>query len=127
MRKDLSTILIVCLVITIAVLVQQVMTINVRIAKVQTEIESFQNSLESVTTFAAPGIQIDYESAVRMWNDRGVGVVPIDDPSIERAMQIDRLQRIVPIKRDRLRSWEVQPLEENGVKDLMELLPEAAE
>jgi len=127
MAKRLPTILLICLVFAVAWLARQVMTLETSIAELREEIELSRNSMPVVR---APDreLRFDYDSAIRLWQNQGERIVPINDPSIERAMQMDRLQRRVIRERTQP---EVRPipepsrLEGEELKQFIDLLPES--
>lgn len=96
MAKRLPTILLGCLVIAVALLIKQVMVLQSSISELRAKLDSVSSVQEVIGVARGSETELDYESAVQLWKDRGERIVPISDPSIERAMEIDRLQRIVP-------------------------------
>ena len=128
MAKRLPTILLGCLVIAVALLIKQVMVLQSSIAELRAKLDSASSDQKAIVVAPGSGTELDYESAVQIWKDQGERIVPISDPSIERAMQIDRLQRIVP--REIFKSppsIEYMPLEEDALGEFIDLLPEAVE
>ncbi len=128
MAKRLPTILLGCLVIAVALLIKQVMVLQSSIAELRAKFDSASSDQKAIVVAPGSETELDYESAVQMWKDQGERIVPISDPSIERAMQIDRLQRIVPREIfESPPSIELLPLEGDALKEFIDLLPEAVE
>jgi hypothetical protein len=129
MAKRLPTILLVCLVFAVALLARQVTTLQTSVAELRDAIQSAHRSVP-VLRAHDPELPLDYDSALQLWRERGERIVPISDPSIERAMQMDRMRPSVI--RDRT-GQELRvtpaPTESNAevLKQFIDQLPEANE
>jgi len=133
MAKQLPTILLACLVIVVVLLIQQIVVLRSSITELRATIDSTSDNRRDEVVASESATELDQESDVIFLNSRRHLVVPVSDqlsdPSIERAMQIDRLQRTNPTRLNRLRSWELQQSgeAEEGMKEIRPLLPESTE
>ena len=126
MTKQLPAILLGCLAIAVALLITQVMVLQNSIVELSAKFDSAFKDRQAMV--AAPGSEseLHFDSAIHLLKTRGERIVPISDPSIHRAMEIDRLQRIVPRKRfEAPPSIEYLPSEGNELKEFTDLLPES--
>ena len=127
MAKRVPTILLACLILAVAFLARQVMTLQSSIAELRDQVELAKQEMPAAQ---APDreMQFDYDSALRLWEEQSERIVPISDPSIERAMQADRLRKSVP--RDRSgQELRVEPApspsEAEAFRQFIDQLPEA--
>jgi hypothetical protein len=128
MARRLPTILLGCLVIAVALLIKQVLVLQSSIESLRADLDSMSNDRNAIEATAGSGAELDYESAVQLLMDNGERIVPISDPSIERAMEIDRLQHFRPIEvLEASPSTEYLPLETDAVEGIIEFLPEIVE
>jgi hypothetical protein len=128
MAKRLPTLLLGCLVIAVVLLFQQVMVLQKSIAELRAKINSRSTDRRAIVVVPGSETELDYESAFQLLKDNGDRIVPISDPSIERAMQIDRLQRNVPRTIIETQpSIKYLPSEGHALEEFIDLLPEVVE